>query len=407
MFREYLEHANCIFFSDIFFPEISGISDSIIATGHELRRRGHEICYIVPEYSKKDYLLLNSELAEKCAIGDHRRTLPIHRLPSLSFPGSPTGQWRFSVPHGASLRRLRKFDPDIIHTQTPFGTGFEALLASQVFQAPLIGTNHTPIEQFVRYVPFLDDKLAKIAGRFSARYYNHCIYLTAPNNKLIDDMRRMKFARPAQPLPNPVLIDAFKAPSAQEKSETKKSLGLSGPLIIYAGRLAAEKHVDVILRAVARLPPKAPITLIITGHGKAENGLRALARELNLGEHVQFTGFVSSDRLVKLYRAADIFVMMSTAESQSLALMQGFASGLPAVVARAQGLTEHTSADCSFPIEPGDENALSNRLKQLLDDENLRAQMGAAGAKFAQRYAPEIIAEKWEQIYVRFRKQRD
>ena len=394
------------FFSDIFFPEISGISDSIIATGDALRRRGHEICYVVPQYSKKDYLLVDTALTDKCAINELLRTLPIYRLPAITFPGSPTGQWRFVVPFGASLQHLRKFNPDIIHTQTPFGTGFEALLAAQVFGAPLIGTNHTPIEEFVHYVPLLGNTLSSLAGRYSAWYYNHCAYLTAPNKKLIDDMRRMNMVRPANSLANPILIESFKAPSAQEKCEIKKALGLSGLHLLYAGRLAEEKHVDVIIRALARLQLTVSVTLIVTGHGKAENGLRALVNQLNLGERVKFTGFVSRKRLAKIYQAADVFVIMSTAESQSLALMQAFASGLPAVVARAQGLSEYTSAECGFMVEPGDERALAVCLEQLLADGSQRARMGAAGAKFVMQYDPEIIAEKWEQIYLRRWKQR-
>lgn len=368
-------------------------------TGHELRRRGHVISYIVPKYSKKDYRLIDSPLTEKSVVSDVRRKLPVHRLPAGSFPGSPTGQWRLVIPFGASLPYLRKFNPDIIHTQTPFGTGFEALLASKVFRVPLVGTNHTPIEEFVRYIPPLEDKLLKFARLFNAWYYNHCVFLTAPNDGLLDDMRRAHLFRPARSLPNPVLIDTFRVPTAEQKAALKKRHGLQGSIVMYAGRLATEKHVDIVIRAIARLKPHPPVTLMITGHGMAESELRSLARELNVSERVQFTGFVSAERLVELYQAADVFVIMSTAELQSLALMQAFASGLPAVAARARGLPEYASAECSFLVEPGDERALAERLEKLMTDETLRARMGEAGAKFVKQYAPNIIADEWEEIY--------
>lgn len=389
------------FFSDIFFPEISGIADSIITTGQELMRRGHTIMHFVPKYSRTDYKLIDAAARGKSAANDLRRDLPVCRLPALSFPGSPTGQWRFVIPHGASLRCLKKFAPDIIHAHTPFGTGFEALLASRVLRTPLIGTNHTPVEEFVGYVPLLGDKLSSRAGRYVAWYYNHCAYLTAPYKGLIDDMRRMKFVRPAQALPNPVSLNAFKMTTADRKRQIKESLCAPGPLIMYAGRLAAEKHIDVIIRAVARLIPRLPVTLIITGHGGAEAELRRLACELNISDRMQFTGFVSGERLAELYQAADVFVMMSTAESQSLALMQALASGAPAVVARARGLSEYITPECGFTVEPGDEQALAWRLEQLLADANLRTRMGASGAEWVKQYAPEIIAYEWEKIYGR------
>ncbi|WP_051335633.1 glycosyltransferase [Methylocapsa acidiphila] len=389
------------FYSDIFYPEISGIADSIIATGRELAQRGHDIGYFVSEYSKKDYKLAGSSHSSESAPPDVDWDFTAHRLPAVGAPGSPTGQWRLVAPFGASLPHLRKFKPDIIHTQTPFGAGFEALLASSVLDVPLIGTNHTPIEEFVGYVPLLGRRLSKVAGRYSAWYYNRCAYVTAPNDRLIEDMRRMRFVRPARAVANPVRLGAFKPACAERKREIRKALGLSGPVVMYAGRLAAEKHVDVVLRAIARLPPQVPATLIATGHGQAEKSLRALAIDLKLGARAQFTGFVSLERLAEFYQAADVFVMMSTAETQSLALMQAFASGLPAVVARAQGLPEHVSAACCFLVEPGDETALAERLGQLLADEKLRVSMGASAVEFARRYAPALIAEQWEHIYRR------
>ena len=73
-----------------------------------------------------------------------------------------------------------------------------------------------------------------------------------------------------------------------------------------------------------------------------------IAKELGIEKNVRFTGFLDMPELAKYYRASDIFAIMSTAETQSLALMQAFASGLPAVGASAHGLKEYLKPECSY-----------------------------------------------------------
>ncbi len=159
------------YFSDNFFPEISGITDTVITTGEELRRRGHEVVYVAPRYSGKDYRFVHSAEMEKSSQHDARKDLPVKRLPSLKMLNSDR-QSRIVIPFGASLPYIKKFKPDVIHTQSPFGTGIEALLASRVLGVPLVGTNHTPIEEFIGYVPVVGPMISALARRYFAWYYN-------------------------------------------------------------------------------------------------------------------------------------------------------------------------------------------------------------------------------------------
>lgn len=384
------------FFSDNFYPEVSGISDSIIALGAELTKRGHEVCYDVPYYAPRDY----TPLQGKTAAHDVRDDLPIKRLPSLFFPGSPTGHGRIVVPFGASLGFIRRFKPDILHTQSPYGAGLEALLVSRILHIPLVGTNHTPIEAFVQYAPFGKFFLKRAAPAYDAWYYNRCRFVTAPYQGLLDLMRTRGFKRPGKGLPNPILINDFTLPSQQERDDIRRTLHLQGPVMLYAGRLAPEKQVDVAIKALVQLIEKFPtLTLIITGHGSAEADLKILAERLGVAKHVRFLGFLSKVELARAYKTADVFIMMSVAETHSIALMQAFASGVPAVSARAGALPEFTPPQCGFVVEPGDDRALAEKVATLLGDQALAQRMGEAGVAFVQQFAPSAIAAKWEQIY--------
>src|ERR1700689_2781868 len=93
------------FFSDNFYPELSGITDTIITTGKELRSRGHEILYVGPYYSPADYAVAKRQFPIKPS-DDTIDGMTIVRLPSVPMPVSPTGQSRFVLPFGGALGKI-------------------------------------------------------------------------------------------------------------------------------------------------------------------------------------------------------------------------------------------------------------------------------------------------------------
>lgn len=381
------------YFSDNFYPEISGISDSIITTGEELRRRGHEVVYVGPWYPQSAY---------KASRDSARDKLPIKRLPSLPFPNSPTGQSRNVIPFGASIPFLRRFKPDILHTQSPYGTGLEALIASKLLGVPLVGTNHTPLEEFLHYLPG-GRIIRPLALAYETWYYNRCRFVSAPYQGLIDAMRTRGFKREGRGQANPVPFSASQK-SEEQKRACKVELSIPGPMLLSSGRLAPEKNVDVVLRAFALVLKHIPnATMVITGHGSAEASLKKLAAELGLGNSVRFVGFVKPEKLEQLYCTAEVYVVMSTAETQSLSLMQGFANGVPAVVARSRGLIDFCPPGCGFQVEPGDIKTLAQKIELLLT-EPLHQGMGRAGIEFVQKFTPAKIAGEWEKIYEQYKK---
>jgi len=381
------------FFADNFYPELSGITDTIITTSKQLRIRGHEVIYVAPYYAPKEYEAASRQfpLDKK---DDTIDGAPIVRLPSAPMPSSPTGQSRFAFATGASIPHLREFKPDIIHTHSPYGTGLEAAKAARALGVPLVGTNHTAIEDF------FPSGVQWAARRWDARYYNRCAFVSAPYAKLIERMREVGFTRPGHAVSNPADLHEFYVPTAEQKAEHKQALGLTGPVVLYAGRLGVEKRVDVLVRAMAELHKEMPdVTFVATGHGAARPSLDKLVQQHGLGRHVRFTGYLSRAALPHIYQAADLFWMASTSDSQSLALMQAYASGLPAVCARARGLPDYTPQSCGFLAAPGNAKEFATYAAQLLQNEQLRTEMGTAAVAFASKLSPDTIAAQWEQIY--------
>ncbi len=381
------------FYSDNFYPELSGITETIVTTGVELHKRGHEVVYVGPRYSRSDYAKANRIYPEH-PDDDTIQGIPIVRLPSFPVPFSPTGQSRFAIPLGSSLAYLTDFRPEVIHTQSPYSVGWEAVWAARHLRVPLVGTNHTAVEDFF---PF-----PALMRPYDAWYYNRCAFVTTPYARLIERMREAGLTRPAEVVPNPVDLTAFKPPTREEKEACRRAFGLTGPVVLYVGRLGVEKRVDVIVRAVAELVREFPtLTFVSTGHGAAENSLRSLAHSLGISERVRFTGLIPRAKLHDLFKTADVFAMMSTSDSQSLALMEAYATAVPAVCARARGLPDYTPEKCGFLVEPGDSTALARTLGLLLRDPGQREAMGRAARDYVERFTPDQIAEKWEAIFTR------
>jgi len=389
-------------FSDNFYPEMSGISDSVISLAKGLAARGHRINFYVPRYSARDFAVSKLPFRE-LDLGENIR---IVRLFSLPYPPAPTKQGRMVIPFLSSYRSVKKFDPDIIYTQLFFGVGIEALLVSKLLKKPLLGTNHTPLTEFVKYAPIRLRFLEKMSIKYVNWYYRHCRFVSAPSRAVLAEMEQAGFGTESRVLSNPLELSSFSpASSAEEKTRLKKKFGFSRHTLLYTGRLAQEKNIDVVLRAMAVVKKSIPdISFAITGHGSALVSLQTLAKKLGLEKCVFFLGYVDHKEFSEIYRAADIFTVMSTAETQCLSMMHAFASGLPAIGADAYGLPEYIPADSGFVVPPGDIQGLADKIRFLFSHEGECVRFGKNGQKFVQNFSVSRVVDEWENIFRSFLK---
>jgi glycosyltransferase involved in cell wall biosynthesis len=379
-------------FSDNFYPEIGGIQDSIEALAKALGRRGHAVDFYVPRYGNREFQRIDAAPVEL----DLGARIRIHRLWSVPFPSStrqsravfPTPAWRFRLPDAAR--------PDVIHTQSFFGVGLNALLMGRRLGIPVVGTNHTAVRAFGSYLPFgMDAAVAYVLW-----YYNRCNLITAPSRSVFDELGQGRLRRPLEVVSNPIATDVFLPVAPAVKCRLKAELRLPGPTIVYAGRLGSEKNIGPILHALALLKQRIPsVELVIAGHGSQEPRLRGLAQQLGLGPSVRFAGTLPKSGLAELFQASDAFVTMSTSETQGMALLQAMACGIPVIGANARAIPEYIGSDRGFVVEASDAASLSARLADLLGNRDLRLQLGAGGASYVQQFATERIADQWEDHY--------
>ncbi len=385
-------------FSDNFYPELGGIQDSISSLGKELGRLGHQVQFYVPYASSHDYQVAGLP-AHEANLG---KNVGISRFYSFPYP-SPTKQSRMVIPTSLRWLELKKFRPDIIHTQTFFGIGLEAIAAAKALDIPIIGTNHWAIAAFGRYSPFSLDVFRRRSLQYVSWYYNHCDFVTAPSESVFRDMIPYGFEKPHQAVSNPIETSNFTpANSLSEKQKLKRKYGFSDHTMIFAARLAVEKRIDVLIKTAAEIKKQIPdVTFAMAGHGAAEKELRQLAKKLNVTDNVKFLGTLPPEQLAEAYRASEVFTIASTSETQSMTLMQALACGLPAVGVNNGPLPEYITKAHGYIVEPENPKAMAEKVMYLFEHPKTRATMGKEASQYLQKFSPHAIGETWVRLYRR------
>jgi glycosyltransferase involved in cell wall biosynthesis len=383
-------------FTDHFYPELGGIQDSVMLTARSLGSRGHTVEIFAPRHLPSDYTRAGHDVAEV----DLGPNVVVHRRMSVRFASS-TQQSRAAIPSPASLiAMLGKRRPDVIHSHSFFGLGLEALAAGRALGVKVVGTNHTNVRGFGPYIPIPVER----AADWVLGYFNRCDAVTAPTRAVFEELGLDRLQHAPQVVSNPIDVRVFQPVAPAQRAALKRSFGLAGGVIVYAGRIAAEKNIDILFHALARAPG-APL-LALAGHGAHEPALRTLAASLGIADRVRFLGTLAQSDLARLYAAGDVFALMSTSETQSMATLQAMACGLPVIVPDSGPLTEFVSHANGRPVPPDNAERVAAAMAELLGDADLRARLGEAGRLVAGRCSVERVTETWERLYHSLQPQR-
>ncbi len=189
-------------------------------------------------------------------------------------------------------------------------------------------------------------------------------------------------------IPNGVDLDRF-TPAAER---------FDAPTLLYLGRLKRYKRVDLPIRAVAALRSEGvDVRLIVAGTGDAAEPLRALVRELGVGDAVEFRGFVSEEEKRELFRRAWVHVLTSPKEGWGITNLEAAACGTPTIASDSPGLRDSVvDGETGFLVPHGDVARLADRIRLLIGDEALRERLGREARQFAQRFTWEGAATDTE-----------
>jgi len=183
------------------------------------------------------------------------------------------------------------------------------------------------------------------------------------------------------PLPLPESEVGAPRPSCDEV------FALGGKRVMFtAARLVRRKGHTAVIRALGELKQRYPdLVYVMTGEGEYKQELSELACSCDVRDQVRMIGFVSSEHLRQLYSRADLYICPAEqdggdVEGFGIALAEAAAFGKPVIAGRSGGVPEVVvDGVTGFIIDPSNLEEIKQRIVTLLDDSNLRHQMGAAG----------------------------
>jgi glycosyltransferase involved in cell wall biosynthesis len=205
---------------------------------------------------------------------------------------------------------------------------------------------------------------------------------------------------PAVAIPSAVDPAALVAAVGREQTRSLGGVAADTPLLLCLAALFHRKGLDVLLDALARLPETTPrAQLWIAGDGPERAALERRAEDLGLADRVRFLGPRSD--AADLLAACDLFVLPSRLEGLGVAALEAMAAARPVVASRVGGLAEAVvEGRTGLLVPPDDPAALCAALGRVLEDEALRARLGAAGpGRVAEGFLAEQMVSAYESLY--------
>lgn len=308
-------------FTDTYPPFINGVSTSVFMLKKSLEAQGHQVFVVTLNNESFHYKF------------DENKTV-------IRIPGLPIGIYDYRVTSVYPLRAMniiRKWKLDVIHSHTEFSVGTFARFVSRQYNIPLVHTYHTLYEDYVYYITkgYFDKPSKKIVEYLTQFYCDKTANeLIVPTKKIYDLIKeKYNVDKNIYIIPTGIEVERFYKENVDQKKVDAigKKLGLTKKdfCIIFVGRMAKEKNVDLLLSAQQKINEKDKnVKLIMVGDGPDLDEYKETCKKLGIEKNVIFAGKVPWEDVPKYYRLADIFATASTSETQGLTVIEAMAASV-------------------------------------------------------------------------------
>lgn len=364
-----------VLITETFLPKTDGIVTTLCQTIRHLQRLGHEVLIVAPDGGVTEF--------EGCRVVG---------VPGWRFPFYP--ELRLSFSRSSVHRLLAEFQPDLIHAVEPACLGIAALYLAGGnnggrLRVPLVISYHTDLPRYLDYfrLGFIEPFIWPLLRlRHNRANLNLC---TSP--QVEQELENHRIARVAL-WPGGVDADRFAPVHRSEAMRARLTESHpESPLLLYVGRLSAEKGIERLL-PVLQANPGARLALV--GDGPH----RPVLERRFAGLPVFFSGFLHGQQLAEAFASSDIFVMPSETETLGLVVLEAMASGLPVVAARAGGIPEMIEDGVNGLLFDSAEQA-ARLVKRLLtgheERESIASMARPAALKRSWEAATQILVEHY------------
>lgn len=374
------ERMRITYVTETYPPELNGVALTVKRTVDYLRSHGHEVDLIRPRQPGE-------------AAWNRPREWRTIGLPIPLYP-----QLRYGIARISSLQaRMKAFQPDLVHVATQGPLGYAAGRAAIRSGLPVTMDFRTNFHQYMAFYGL--GWLGVPIAAYLRRFHNTANKTFVPTRELAGELARDGFQR-LEVVGRGVDTSRFDPTRRDQALRARWGVApdATAPVLLYVGRLAAEKNVPLVIEAhavVMRAQPGA--RLVVVGDGP-------LKQELQKAGHanVIFMGALRGDELAQVYASADLFVFPSLSETFGNVVVEAMASRLHVIAFRVAAAGELIAdEDCGTTVEPGNRAAFVT----AVDDVARRfvEPLGHERIERSRDHARRVALETdWESVLSRF-----
>ena len=296
----------------------------------------------------------------------------LHTVGLTSVPLPLSNGYRVPLRKSPAARTLVELQPNVIEAGDPYMLAWAALDAGQRLGIPVVGFCHSDLPRLLRQR--YGRRVERIAALYYARLYREFDLVLAPSRAMTARLRGWGVRRATyQPLG--VDVDVFNPSRRDAGLRPRLGLPAASRLLVYAGRFAPEKNLDVLAHAMRLLGSRYVALWIGAGRVPAE-----------LPANVRILPYVNDrEDLARVLASCDAFVHPGDQETFGLAALEAMACGLPVIGAHAAGVGELVTPEVGTLVPARDAHALAEAITALYE-RDLKA-LALHARRLAERYA--------------------
>ncbi|MDC3078057.1 glycosyltransferase family 1 protein [Prochlorococcus sp. AH-716-O05] len=352
------------FFTETFLPKVDGIVTRLTKTIEFLTKNGDEVIVFCPEGCPDSY-------KGATIVGVAAMPLPLYPELKLGLPGPAVSD------------RLEEFKPDLVHVVNPAVLGLGGIWLAKTNNIPLIASYHTHLPKYLEHYGM--GMLEPLLWELLKAAHNQALLNLCTSTAMVSELEDKGIQRTAL-WQRGVDTENFRPELRCEKMR-KKLFGKfqnTDSLLIYVGRLSAEKQIERIKPVLDNIPGAC---LALVGDGPYRGQLEKIFENTK----TNFIGYLSGEELGSAYASGDIFLFPSSTETLGLVLLEAMAAGCPVIGANKGGIPDIINDGingCLYDPDGKDngERSLIEATKKILSDKNKKEVMRKEARKEAEQW---------------------
>ncbi|AWB68256.1 glycosyl transferase [Saccharobesus litoralis] len=350
-----------------------------IEAGRHLYGGALQVYYLIAELAKskqyKQVLIcpVGSEIGQKCA--------GLCQVVEIEMKGD------LDLAMTARIRKaLLRYEVDICHIHSRRGADIWGLLAAKWAGCQTVLTRR------------VDNKEPNWLASFKYRRFDFVAAISQGIKHVM--LQSVANASQVEVIRSAVDVDTYQVTPQKDWFCAEFNFSAQDKVIAIVAQLIKRKGHAVLFEAVEPLLAANPnLKVLVLGQGPLREELEQKVKQRNLHQQIIFAGFRND--LPRVLPNLDIVVHPAFAEGLGVSLLQASACGVPIIASRAGGIPEAVIDGVNgFLVEPGEVNALRDKLQCLLADNNLRQQIAMAGRQLMERdYAISVMANRYHEVY--------